>query len=258
MNKPFHGKTVVITGAAKGIGRACALHFAELGACLHLVDSDWKMLKYTETHLPKGCGAALHKGDVSDAEAVLGICSRINTAGSVDVLINNAAVSIFTDMQNLSVDEWDRILNINLRAPFLFARQLSPAMLPGSSIINIASTRALMSEPNTEAYSASKGGIVSLTHALAVSLAVRRIRVNCISPGWIDVSAWQGEESVQAELSREDHAQHPAGRVGIPEDIAETAAFLAGDAAGFITGQNIVVDGGMTKRMIYHEEKGAD
>jgi NAD(P)-dependent dehydrogenase (short-subunit alcohol dehydrogenase family) len=143
---------------------------------------------------------------------------------------------------------------VNLTGAFLMAKHAAPHLRQvRGAIVNVASTRALQSEANTEAYSASKGGLVALTHALAVSLGPD-VRINCVSPGWIDVSGWQKVANRKpATLSDADHAQHPAGRVGTPEDIAEMVAYLLSDAAGFVTGQNFVVDGGMTKKMIYEE-----
>ncbi|MGE0082079.1 MAG: SDR family oxidoreductase, partial [Thiohalomonadaceae bacterium] len=157
-------------------------------------------------------------------------------------------------LTDLAVEQWQRIIGVTLTGAFLCARAAAPLLRrPSGCIINIASTRALMSEPHTEAYAASKGGLVALTHALAVSLGPE-VRVNCISPGWIDVSAWKKSRvREQAVLRPQDHAQHPAGRVGRPEDLATMALFLAGDGAGFVTGQNFVVDGGMTRKMIYVE-----
>ena len=146
----------------------------------------------------------------------------------------------------LTVDQWDLVLNTNLRGAFLCSREAAKIMRRqgGGAIVNIASTRAFMSEANTEAYSASKGGIIALTHALAVSLAPDKIRVNSISPGWIETGDY-------AELREIDHLQHPAGRVGIPDDIARACLFLTHDDNGFITGANIMIDGGMTRKMIY-------
>lgn len=154
--------------------------------------------------------------------------------------------------EELSLQEWQRVLEVNLTGPFLCSRAFAPLLRTRhGSIVNIASTRALMSEPHTESYAAAKGGLVALTHALALSLGPE-VRVNCISPGWIDVTPWAKRSRRHPQpLSRRDHAQHPAGRVGRPEDIAAMVLYLASDRAGFITGENIVIDGGMTRKMIY-------
>jgi len=151
--------------------------------------------------------------------------------------------------------DWDRVISVNLRGAYLCSRYATPHMPRGSAIVNIASTRALMSEPDTEPYAASKAGLLGLTHALALTLGERGIRVNAISPGWIDVSNWKKSSARrQVELSERDHGQHPAGRVGRPEDIAELCLFLSDtQRSGFITGQNFVCDGGMTKKMLYVE-----
>ena len=155
-------------------------------------------------------------------------------------------------MELLELGDWNRVIATNLTGVFLCSKHAVPLLRPGKgAIVNIASTRALQSEPHTEAYSASKGGVVALTHALAVSLGPD-IRVNCISPGWIAVDAWQKSANRRPPTMRpEDHAQHPVGRVGSPEDIAALVAWLISPQAGFVTGQNFVVDGGMTRKMIY-------
>jgi hypothetical protein len=201
-----------------------------------------------------GLDAVFVEADVADEAAVqLWIQAGLERFGHINVLINNAGLSGKGRIWQHSVAEWDRILAVNLRGPYLCAMYAAPHMPAGGVIINIASTRALMSEPNTEPYSASKGGLLALTHALAMTLAKRRIRVSAVSPGWIDVSAWKkGSTREQAMLTKRDHEQHPVGRVGSPEDIAEACLFLAdADRAGYITGQNFVVDGGMTRKMIY-------
>jgi len=163
--------------------------------------------------------------------------------GRLDALINNAGIAdpSGTPVEKLALKDWNRKIAVNLTGVFLMTKHCTPHLRRArGAIVNIASTRALQSEPHTEAYAAAKGGVVALTHALAMSLGPR-IRVNCVSPGWI----------AKARLSRKDHAQHPAGRAGRPEDIGEVIAFLISEAAGFITGQNFVVDGGMTRKMIY-------
>ncbi len=166
--------------------------------------------------------------------------------GKIDVLVNNAGKGIFKPLQELSVEDWDEVINLNLRAAFLSSQQFAKYHEPNryGRIINIASTRYLMSEPNSEAYAASKGGIVSLTHALALSLSGEQITVNAVSPGWIANQHYE-------QLSSADHSQHPSKRVGKLADIARACLFLADERNYFITGQNIVIDGGMTKKMIY-------
>ncbi len=193
--------------------------------------------------------------DVSD-EAAVAACvdAAVERFGGLHAVVNNAGISANGPIESLSIEAWNRVIGVNLTGCMLLAKHAAPHLKASrGAIVNIASTRALMSEANTEAYSASKGGIVALTHALAVSFS-GSVRVNCISPGWIDVSTWKPRANRrQITLSDADHAQHPAGRVGIPDDIAQLVCYLLSDKAGFITGQNFVVDGGMNTRMIYVE-----
>lgn len=230
--------TIVITGAAQGIGLATAHLFSSRNWQVIGLDCNANLLEkaFEEAGFePILC-------DLSDSKQIERAVASIH---SLDLLVNNAAISVNTDPRTLSLSEWNRVLSVNLTAPFLLSRLLAEKLESNKgSIVNIASTRALMSEPHTEAYSASKGGILSLTHALAMSLAP--IRVNAISPGWI--------EHASPEFLRDiDHSFHPAGRVGRVEDIAEMVWYLSSEAAGFITGQNFVIDGGVTKKMLYPE-----
>jgi NAD(P)-dependent dehydrogenase (short-subunit alcohol dehydrogenase family) len=244
----FTGNTVIVTGGGRGIGRGIALAYAEAGARLVIADKNADAGNETlESILALGQKALFIFADVSvprDIEQLMAKSAQV--FGSIDILINNAGVSWWASPYELKVSEWDVILNTNLRSAFLCSREAARRMREsgGGSIINIASTRALMSEPNSEAYAASKGGILALTHALAASLAQDRIQVNCISPGWIETRDYQCLREV-------DHKQHMAQRVGTPEDIARACMFLTAPGNDFVTGTNLVVDGGMTRKMIY-------
>ena len=245
-------KTAIITGGAQGIGKVLTTRFVTAGYNLGVLDIDNEALKELRSELNY---PDIHfiNCDVSDELQVKNALNIIqSTWKGIDVLINNAAIGINKPIEKLSLNDWNMVLGVNLTGPFLCSKYaISALRKTKGSIINIASTRAFMSEANTEAYSASKGGIVSLTHALAISLGPD-IRVNCISPGWIEVSQHKKlSDKTEPVLSEADHRQHPAGRVGKAEDIAGMALFLADKANGFLTGQNFIVDGGMTKKMIY-------
>lgn len=246
-------KVAVVTGGAQGIGKAVAVAFRDKGYTVVIADTDLEAGVETAEEYGGSGGLLFLPADVSREQDVAELFRLTGERfGRVDVLVNNAGISAGKPLELLTLEEWNRVIGVNLSGPFLCARSAAP-FLRGSNgcIVNIASTRAMMSEADTEAYSASKGGIVALTHALSVSLGPR-VRVNCISPGWIETSDWQKRSRRQVpELSAEDHLQHPAGRVGTPQDIAAIALFLASPEASFITGANFVVDGGMTRKMIY-------
>lgn len=244
-------KTAIITGAANGIGRAIAAAYADSGYHVFLADIDVENGSNVAAQLlDKGNLADFIETDVSKSMSLKLLIEQVmSTTGSLDVLINNAGVSEFCPPEELPVERWDYILNTNLRASFLLTRLAADEMKKsgGGSVVNIASTRALMSEKNSEAYAASKGGLLALTHAMALSFAEESIRVNCISPGWIHT----GEYTSLREI---DHKQHPSGRVGKPEDIARACLFLTNPENDFINGENVVIDGGMTRKMIYEHE----
>lgn len=246
-------KVAFITGGAQGIGKATAIAALSAGMEVAILDRDRRALGEASRELaPLGEVLALG-ADVSDEtqvrRAIGAACRRF---GGIDLLVNNAGYMLRKQVTRLTLKEWNGVIGTHLTGAFLCAKHAAPSLVErGGSIVNIASTRALMSEPDTESYSAAKGGLAALTHALALSLGPA-VRVNCISPGWIDTSAWK-KKAVRkaAALSRQDHAQHPVGRVGRPEDVAAAILFLAGPDSGFVTGANLVVDGGMTRRMIY-------
>ncbi|MBR2423177.1 MAG: SDR family oxidoreductase [Oscillospiraceae bacterium] len=228
----FQNRIVVITGGAAGIGKCIAEEFQKNGAKVCIID------KTPGTH---------YVGDISE-KAVLEDFAQdvIAKHGHVDILVNNA-LPIMRGIDSCSYEEFEYALAVGVTAPFYLSKLLAPHMSKGSSIINISSSRDRMSQPQTESYTAAKGGIAALTHALAVSLA-GRVRVNSISPGWIDTAytVYEGPDAYQ----------QPAGRVGNPLDIANMVLFLASEKAGFITGENICIDGGQTKLMIYHGDHG--
>ena len=251
----FTNKTALVTGAGQGIGRAIAEALLKAGAKVWLVDCDAEAGTESCAELAAFGPVDFVLSDVADADAIEALHQRVAAAGELDLLVNNAAVMVRKPIDELAPAEWRRVLDVNLTGPFLCSRAFAGLLRSQrGSIVNIASTRALMSEPNTESYAAAKGGLVALTHALALSLGPE-VRVNCISPGWIDVTPLAKRSRRQpAQLSEQDHAQHPAGRVGKPQDVAAMVLYLASTEAGFITGENIVVDGGMTRKMIYSEE----
>jgi NAD(P)-dependent dehydrogenase (short-subunit alcohol dehydrogenase family) len=237
----------LVTGAAHGIGRAIAQRLLDDGWRVGVVDLAGSGLS---RGFAKSRRTVVVEGDVADEQtARRAVKAATEKFGRLDAVVSNAGIMVRKPISRLTLTDWHKVIDTNLTATFLLARAAEKSLrAAGGAIVTIASTRALMSEPNTESYSASKGGLVALTHALAISLGPD-VRVNCVSPGWIVV-----HRDEQEELRRKDHKQHPAGRVGKPQDIAEIVAYLLdGDRAGFITGANFVVDGGMTRKMIYEE-----
>ncbi len=252
-------KKAAITGGAQGIGKAIALAFADKGyeVCIADVDPEAgaEAIQELRERGHEGYFMQVDVGKESDVERwFLWIESEL---GHIDVLINNAGIARNAPMLELPLASFDEVLGVNLRGAFACSQLAAKLMKRQGSgaIIHMASTRGLMSEPNTEAYAASKGGLLALTHAMAVSLGPYGIRVNAISPGWIETADWQKTSERRTPVhSERDRLQHPVGRVGKPEDVAAACLYLAGDSAGFITGQNLVIDGGMTVKMIYEEE----
>ncbi len=232
MSGSFEHKIAVITGGGHGIGKAAAEAFSRQGAEVYILDrqsGDWFV------------------GDVSEKETLERFAREIITrTGKIDFLINNAPPPM-KGISDCSWEDFQKALTIGVTAPFYLTKLFASYFAPGACVINLSSSRDRMSQPQTESYSAAKGGIAALTHAMAVSLA-GKARVNSISPGWIDTAG--------SRISGPDALQQPVGRVGKPEDIAEMILFLCSDKAGFINGENICIDGGMTKLMIYHDENG--
>ena len=228
----FKDKVVVVTGGANGIGRCIADEFSNQGAVVYVID------KQEGRHFV---------GDVSRKEVLEAFASEIiSKHDKVDVIINNA-LPLMKGIDECSYEEFQYALSVGVAAPFYLVKLFKSHLAEGASIINISSSRDRMSQPQTESYTAAKGGIAALTHALAVSLA-GKARVNSISPGWIDTACtvYEGPDALQ----------QPAGRVGNPMDIANMVLFLCSEKAGFITGENICIDGGMTKQMSYHGDHG--
>lgn len=229
-------RVALVTGGARGIGAAIAARLAQDGYRTIAAD-----IAPSETAPPNGRAVAC---DVADEAAVTALLHDVRaTEGRLDALVCNAGINVRKPLAALSLAEWSRVLAINLTSTFLLVRAAEPLLRAASgAVVTIASTRARMSEADTEAYAASKGGLVALTHALAISLGPD-VRVNCISPGWIFT---KGDPPRPG-----DHAFHPVGRVGTPEDVAAMAAFLLGPDSGFVTGTEFVIDGGVTRKMIY-------
>ncbi len=247
----FTKKTVIVTGAGKGIGKGIALAYAKKGANVIVAEMEEREGTKTVQIIKEQGGEALFvQTDVRRERDIISLMQAANQAyGRIDILINNAGISVFKPLFELPIEEWDDVIQTNLRSVFLGSREAAKYIRQneeGGAIVNIASTRAMMSEPNSEAYAATKGGIVALTHALAASLSNDRITVNAISPGWIETGDY-------SKLSSMDHEQHFSKRVGKPEDIAQACLYLTARENDFVTGINLVVDGGMTRKMIYEE-----
>ena len=228
----FKDKVVVVTGGAQGIGKCCAECFGCEGAKVHVIDKQ---------------DGPWFVGDLADKATLERFAAKVvDDSGHVDVLVNNA-MPLFKGIDECSYEDFVYAQVVGVVAPFYLAKLFKDSFAEGASIINISSSRDRMSQPQSESYTAAKGGISALTHALAASLA-GRVRVNSISPGWIDTSF--------KKYDGPDATQHFAGRVGNPMDIANMVLYLASDKAGFITGENICIDGGMTRNMIYHNDFG--
>ncbi|CAF1030749.1 unnamed protein product [Rotaria sordida] len=277
-------KRILVTGAANGLGRHMATKFLSRGFYVTLADNDTTSLKVLEQLLtndssvfPPDSGrsaqshALFYNCNVNDEVSVSScIAATVEKFSGIDALINNAALASpwiggrdnpDTPFDDVPISSFRSFIETNLIGPYICSRYAAPHLRASKGcIINISSTRALQSEANNEGYSASKAGLIGLTQAMAVSFSGSGVRVNAVSPGWIDVRhmntkqlAQHGESTLIPPLTESDHSQHSAGRVGVPEDITKIVEFLVDDVNGFITGQNFVVDGGMTKKMIYHE-----
>lgn len=228
----FEGKIVVVTGGARGIGKAIAEEFRKNGAVVCIIDKEEN---------------EYFTGDIASRETLEAFAEKvIHDYGHVDYLIHNA-LPIMRGIDTCTYEEFEYALQVGVTAPFYLTKLLVPYFAKGAAIVNISSSRDRMSQPQTESYTAAKGGIAALTHALAVSLA-GRVRVNSISPGWIDTA--------YTEYAGPDAVQQPVHRVGNPMDIANMALYLCSEKAGFITGENVCIDGGMTRQMIYHDDHG--
>ena len=233
MQQTFKDKVVIVTGGANGIGKCIAGEFRACGATVYVIDKQQDGEHYV--------------GDISRKEVLEAFAAEIiGKHSKVHCIINNA-LPITKGIDECTYEEFQYAMSVGVTAPFYLIKLLKPHLAEGASVVNISSSRDRMSQPQTESYTAAKGGIAALTHALAVSLA-GKARVNSISPGWIDTTG--------SGYCGADAAQQPAGRVGTPSDIANMVLFLCSDKAGFITGENICIDGGMTRQMIYHGDNG--
>lgn len=245
----YKDKVAVVTGGANGIGRALVEEFLKCGARVASIDLDREAAQDLTSRFDRN-QLFFMEGDVAVESTLQQFAQAIRVQwGKVDYLINNACISRGGIMTPCSFDDFNTVLKIGITAPYLLTALLLDSFTAQASIVNIASTRGTMSQSNTESYSAAKGGLLALTHALSIRLA-GRARVNAISPGWIDTT------NDPASLSSADHLQHPVKRVGHPSDIVKMVFFLCSEASSFMTGENITIDGGMSKQMIYHGEHG--
>jgi NAD(P)-dependent dehydrogenase (short-subunit alcohol dehydrogenase family) len=244
----FLNKVVIVTGGANGIGRGIAQAYLEQGAKVVIADIDEEAGERLAKRMKKE--PLFVKTDVRNEKDIINLMEKTySTYQTIDVVINNAGKGLFKSPFEVTLEEWDDIVQTNLRSVFLCSREAAKYIQKngqGGSIVNLASTRAFMSEPNSECYAATKGGIIALTHALAASFSSYQITVNAISPGWIETGDY-------TQLRMVDHEQHFSKRVGTPQDIANACLYLTSEENRFITGANLTIDGGMTRKMIYEE-----
>jgi NAD(P)-dependent dehydrogenase (short-subunit alcohol dehydrogenase family) len=244
--------SAIVTGGANGIGKAITAELLRVGVHVVMLDVDARAGRIAQKELTNDRAEAvfLH-GDAASEAAIRKAVSVASRLGSgLHAAVANTGISIHKSVAKLSLREWNRVLAVNLTSAFLLAKHAAPRLRKSrGGMVLIGSSRAVMSEPAWEAYGASKGGVVALTHALAMSLGPQ-VRVNCVSPGWIATDAWQARPR-EPRLSKADHAQHPVGRVGRPEDIATLVRFFLSEESGFVTGAHVLADGGMTRKMIY-------
>lgn len=256
MSEKFKNKVAVITGGALGIGRCLAQEFAKEGARIAFVDMNKSAAEENINILRKmGADALFFCGDISEEKVLEEFAAKvIDKFGQVDFLINNACVTRKGILEPCGYDDFNYVLRVGVTAPYYLTRLFLPYFTGCASVVNIASTRAFMSQRNTESYTAAKGGILALTHAMAVSLS-GRVRVNSVSPGWIDTGKYYDANYVP-NYTKADMIQHPSGRVGTPMDIVRAVFYLCDPENDFVNGENITVDGGMTKLMIYTGDEG--
>ena len=248
-------KVCIVTGGANGIGRCITEEFLNIGVKVAIIDTDNVSLEKLKSKYNKDSFLSFN-GDITKDTVIDEFVEEvIKKFKRVDFLINNACISKKGILSNCSYEDFNYVLRLGVSAPYYLTKNLMPYFNKGGSIVNISSTRAYMSQKDTESYSAAKGGISSLTHALSISLA-GKIRVNSISPGWIDTGAYQHDDNYSPSYSKEDLTQHPSHKVGNPLDIANMVIFLCSDKSTFINGENITIDGGMSKHMIYHNDHG--
>jgi NAD(P)-dependent dehydrogenase (short-subunit alcohol dehydrogenase family) len=247
----FDHKVALITGAAQGIGYGIAEAFAKSGASVALFDVNGEGVREAASRISSRGKALAIAGDVAREEDVRAACEQVSGHfGSLDVVVNNAGIETGGNVVNLALSDWDRLMAVNLRGAFLFAKHSIPLMrAKGGAIVNISSVHALVSYPEDAAYDASKAGLIGLTRALALDHGKDGVRVNAICPGYIETPLhhkWLNALPHPEETMKEVVKFHPVGRIGTPQDVAQAALFLASDAASFITGTYLVVDGGMT------------
>lgn len=251
----FQDKVCVVTGGANGIGRCIVQAFCNAGARMAVIDRD-AVAGQALVDRYGGEQLLFYPGDVAEKKALEAFARLlVRRFGGVDCLVHNACCGMGGLLSGCSYEDFLYVQRVGVAAPYYLTGLLRDCFVPGASVVNIASTRAVQSQPDTESYSAAKGGIVSLTHAMSASLA-GKARVNAVSPGWIDTAGYRTEAAPPSQQTEADRLQHPAGRVGTPEDIAGVVLFLCSEAAGFLTGETITVDGGMSRLMIYHNDRG--